>query len=158
MSTLHILIAGFIATTAMTTFLYIIHYSRLTNADMLGAIGSFFTENMQSARLLGGVIHYTTGCALAFLYFGVWSYLNINKLMPGIGLFTGFAQGLVVSLSLVVLVAEHHPKRSFRKVGFGVAIAHLLAHVVYGGFLEVHSRYLESSQQLLSSIGKALYG
>ena len=78
--------------------------------------------------------------------------------MPGIGLFTGFAQGLVVSLSLVVLIAEHHPQKSFRKAGFGVAIAHLLAHIVYGGFLEINSRYLETSQQLLTSIGKALYG
>lgn len=158
MSSFHILVAGLISTTAMTLFLYAIHLTRISNADIVGAIGTFFTPNLKTARLVGSTIHYTVGCLLAFLYVGVWSFIDMNKLMPGIGLFTGFAQGLVVSLLLVVVVAEHHPKESFRKAGFKVAIAHLIAHVVYGGFLEINTRYLESSQQLLSSIGKALYG
>ncbi|NRA46491.1 MAG: hypothetical protein HRU09_16190 [Oligoflexales bacterium] len=158
MSTIQIIVAGLIATSAMTLFLYIIHFSRLANADMVGAIGSIFTPDMKKARMFGGLIHYTTGCALAFLYVGVWSFIDINKLMPGIGLFTGFAQGLVVSLMLVVLIAEHHPNDSFRRAGFGVAIAHLLAHIVYGGFLEINARYLETSEQLITSIGRVLYG
>jgi len=38
----------------------------------------------------------------------------------------------VVSFALVVLVAEHHPLERFQKAGMGVAVAHLLGHLVYG--------------------------
>jgi hypothetical protein len=38
----------------------------------------------------------------------------------------------VVSLLLVIVVAEHHPLERFREAGFRVGVTHVAAHVVYG--------------------------
>jgi len=61
----------------------------------------------------------------AFDFYGFRQYLLLGSLI-------GFAHGLFVSFLLIVSVAEHHPLAKFRRVGFGVAITYLVAHVVYG--------------------------
>jgi hypothetical protein len=38
----------------------------------------------------------------------------------------------VVSLLLVVIIAEHHPLERFQQAGLPVAITHIAAHLVYG--------------------------
>ena len=50
-------------------------------------------------------------------------------------LLAGLVHGLLVSLLLANLVAEHHPLREFRDTSFGVLVAHVIGHVFYGGTL-----------------------
>ncbi|MFK7825989.1 MAG: DUF6789 family protein [Oligoflexales bacterium] len=154
----NIVLSGFVATSVMTTFIYLIHISKISNADMIGALGSYISSDLLKARLIGTLIHFSIGLSTAFFYVAVWSRFNFSQNLPGVGLLTGFAQGLVVSLGLVVLVAEHHPSERFRKVGFGIALTHLFAHIVYGGVLGTAASYLESTQNLLTSVGQYLYG
>jgi hypothetical protein len=45
---------------------------------------------------------------------------------------SGPFHGSVVSLMLVVLMAEHHPLERFREAGLRVAVTHVAAHIVYG--------------------------
>ncbi len=131
---LQTILAGIIATAAMCVALYIIQWRGLAEADMVRAIGSIITRNEQNAMPIGLVIQFVSGVGFAFLYIIVWSTLPIAEFQHYVllGLVTGFAHGLVVSFMLVVLVAEHHPVARFQNAGMGVAVAHLLAHVVYG--------------------------
>ncbi len=131
---LQTILAGIIATAAMCVALFIIQWRGLAEADMVRAIGSIVTRNEQNAMPIGLVIQFVSGVGFAFLYIIVWSTLPLAEFQHYVllGLVTGFAHGLVVSFMLVVLVAEHHPLPRFQNAGMGVAIAHLVAHVVYG--------------------------
>jgi Family of unknown function (DUF6789) len=131
---LQTVLAGVIATVVMTASLYAIHWRGFAEADMLRALGSIFTRKESNALPVGVVLHFLSGIVFAFLYVVVWSTLPVNAFQHYVllGLFTGFAHGLVVSYVLVVLVAEHHPLERFQRAGIGVAVAHLAAHVVYG--------------------------
>ena len=129
-------LAGFIATAAMSGALYAIHWRGIAEADMIRAIGSIVTRNEANAMLPGLILHFLSGIVFAFLYVIVWSALPIEGILfvhyVALGVLTGFAHGLVVSFVLVVLVAEHHPVERFQQAGVGVALAHLAAHVVFG--------------------------
>ncbi|MEE8435866.1 MAG: DUF6789 family protein [bacterium] len=127
-------LAGLIATAAMSGALYAIHWRGLAEADMVRAIGSLVTRKEENAMLPGLILHFLSGIVFAFLYVIVWSSLPIEGFVHYVVLdvLTGFAHGLVVSFVLVVLVAEHHPVPRFQEVGVGVAVAHLAAHVVFG--------------------------
>jgi len=128
------IVTGLVATAAMSALLYLIHWRGFANADMIRAIGSIVTRNETNALWPGMLVHFGSGVIFAFLYVGFWSTLPVSalKYVVGLGALMGVAHGLVVSFMLVILVAEHHPIVRFQQAGMGVAISHLLAHVVYG--------------------------
>lgn len=127
-------LAGLIATAAMSGALYAIHWRGLAEADMIRAVGSIITRKESNAMLPGFILHFLSGIGFAFLYVIVWSSLPLEGFVHyvALGALTGFAHGLVVSFVLVVLVAEHHPVPRFQEAGIDVALAHLAAHVVFG--------------------------
>ena len=138
MSLLQISLIGLLATTVMTAFLYFIHWAGFANGDMVRAIGSAITKRYDGSFWTGMAVHYVSGIIFAIIY--VYILALVPPLaddqaikMAGLGALLGFVHGLVVSLGLVVVVAEHHPMEQFRRAGFGVALVHLAAHVVYGG-------------------------
>jgi len=131
---LQTVLAGLIATLAMTASLYAVHWRGLAEADMIRALGSLLSRNEAGSLPLGVAIHGISGIVFAFVYVVVWSTLPVTAFQHYLllGVLTGFAHGLVVSFALVILVAEHHPLPRFQNVGMGVAVAHLVAHVIYG--------------------------
>ena len=52
------IVAGFIATVGITGVLWAINKSGWTNADMIRAIGSFFTKSYENALRIGLIIHF----------------------------------------------------------------------------------------------------
>lgn len=149
-------LAGFIATAAMSGALYAIHWRGLAEADMIRAIGSIVTRKEENAMLPGLILHFLSGIVFAFLYVIVWSALPIEDFVfvayVSLGLFTGFAHGLVVSFVLVVLVAEHHPVPRFQQAGVEVAVAHLAAHVIFGLLVGLVAGSLRVSLAVLPSL------
>lgn len=138
MSLLQISLIGLLATTVMTAFLYFIHWAGFANGDMVRAIGSAITKRYDGSFWTGMAVHYVSGIVFAGIYVYILSLVppladDQAIKMAGLGALLGFVHGLVVSLGLVVVVAEHHPMEQFRRAGFGVALVHLAAHVVYGG-------------------------
>ena len=131
-------LVGLLATTVMTAFLYFIHWAGFANGDMVRAIGGAITKRYDGSLWTGLAVHYVTGIMFAFLYVYILSHVppladSHAIKMAGLGALLGFVHGLVVSMGLVVVVAEHHPMEQFRRTGVGVAVLHLAAHVVYGG-------------------------
>ena len=111
-----------------------IHYKKLANADMVRAIGSIFVQPESEAYPIGLVVHYSVGVFFAFLYALLLEYAPIKTPESALimSTFAGLVHGLVVSIMLVVAVAEHHPVRRFREAGISVAISHLVGHILYG--------------------------
>ena len=140
MSLFQIALIGLLATTAMTTFLYLVNGAGLANGDMVRAIGSAITKRYEGSFKTGLGVHCVSGIIFAGIYVYILSLVppladDQAIKLAGLGAMLGFVHGLVVSLGLVVVVAEHHPIEQFRKAGVGVALVHLLAHVVYGGVI-----------------------
>ena len=129
-----IIIAGLVSTAVMCGFLELVTKSKLANADMIRAIGSMFTSSYENALKPGLIIQFSFGVVFAFIYFGVLSFFSAGNPAIAIvgGIVIGFFHGMVVGLSIVISVAEHHPLERFREAGFTVAAAHLFGHMVYG--------------------------
>lgn len=128
------ILAGILGTAGMTFAMWLINRTRLANADMMRAIGSLYTRSYENSFMPGVIIHFGVGSILAFLYAAFLSifYLRSVIALSGLGGMLGLLHGLVVSFSLVALVAENHPLEQFQKAGSEVVVAHMLGHIIYG--------------------------
>lgn len=127
---------GIIATAGMSTFLWIITGFNIAQVDMVKAIGSLYTKDEKTAMLPGLLMHFTAGIVFCFGYLILFKIFPIGDHSPllfvALGSLLGIVHGVVVSLLLIIAVAEHHPLESFKKAGVAVAIFHFLAHLIYG--------------------------
>ena len=126
--------SGVLATLSMMFVMELITRSQLANADMVRAIGSIFTGRYENSLKLGLVLHIISGIIFAVIYYSIFDYFLINYeiLAPVLGLLVGFFHGMVVSLSLVNVIAKYHPLKQFQETGLYMAIAHIIGHMVYG--------------------------
>lgn len=129
-----VLLAGIVATAFMSLSLYLIHWSGFANGDMVRALGSLVTRRYENSLLTGWIIHFSAGAAFAVVYAKALEMTGFPAATLGVPICTvfGLFHGIVVSLLLVVIVAEHHPLERFQEAGPPVAITHIAAHVVYG--------------------------
>ena len=134
MTVLTIIISGLISTILMSLILEGITRSKLANADMIRALGSIYTRKYSNSLTPGIILMLFSGVLFSLIYYVIIGFFVPQ---PGIatvlaGLAMGLFHGMVVSLGLVVLVAEYHPLEKFRKAGFTVAASHVVGHVFYG--------------------------
>jgi len=128
------IIAGLIGTGGMTLVMWLISKSGMANADMVRAIGSIFTRNLDESLTPGLIIHFIVGSLIAFIYVILISLFAPTSVAAtiGTGAMIGLFHGVAFSFLLVVAVAEHHPLEDFRNAGLEVALAHLAGHIIYG--------------------------
>lgn len=128
------ILGGLLGTGAMTLVLYMIDKSGLAKSDMVRAIGSLVTKQLDNSFVPGIIIHFLSGFIFSIVYALIIDVLNPTGFAAaiGYGVAIGMFHGAAVGLLLVVAVAEHHPLEEFQKVGFSVAAAHWFAHVIFG--------------------------
>lgn len=126
--------AGIVGAGGMSLFMWLTTRFHLANADMIRAVGSIFTKRYENAFLPGLLIHLGTGALFSIAYAAFIGLFGASSLGSSIVLAVAFGtfHGLVVSFTLVVLVAQYHPLERFQSAGVEVAVAHFLGHVVYG--------------------------
>ena len=141
---------SFIAVSVLLLVLYLplVWHGRVQ--DVLGALGSTFTQKLDNrARLLGALIYFGLHLLVTFLYALVVASLmraeypvpsiipnpggspEINLFYPLLGLAIGFGHGVLVGFILTIVVTENHPFMAARS-RFGVIISQAVAHVFYG--------------------------
>lgn len=127
------IVAGFVATWGITLVLWAINKSGWTNADMIRAVGSFFTKSYQNALQVGLILHFFAGMVIAGVYLHILSIINPPGMLSlmVIGGLIGFGHGFIVSYAIVKF-AHLHPIEQFQKADYQVAIAHIIGHAVYG--------------------------
>ncbi len=127
------IIAGFVATVGITAVLWAINKSGWTNADMVRAVGSFFTKRYESALRTGLAIHFLLGIIFAAVYLHTLSVMALPDLgsLVLFGGVMGLGQGFIVGYGIVKF-AHIHPVEQFQKADYQVAIAHIVGHIVYG--------------------------
>lgn len=126
--------SGLLGTLVMMLFMDKITKSGWANADMVRALGSIFTRSLHNSFGVGIILHIVFGILIAFVYVLGFYIFNVHTFLGsiGVGFGLGFFHGIVVSLLLIVTVAEHHPVKEFQEAGLPVAAAHFAAHIVYG--------------------------
>lgn len=129
-----IIVSGLAATGVMALFMDQLSKRKIANANMVRALGTMFTKIPNEGYSFGLKIHFIAGTFIAFVYAALISMFSpsIYAGYIGLGAMVGLFHGFAFSFLLVIAVAEHHPIEEFRNAGFGVAIAHLAGHIIYG--------------------------
>lgn len=129
-----IVLVGVVATACMSLSLYLIHWSGFANGDMVRALGSLVTRRYENSLPIGWMIHFLAGAFFSVVYAQALEMTGFPASTLAVPICVIFAvfHGSVVSLLLVVIIAEHHPLERFQRAGLRVAITHIAAHVVYG--------------------------
>ncbi len=127
-------IIGIVATAAMNCFLWLITGLTQTQCDMVRAVGAIYTHDEKNSLLPGLIMQFTAGLIAAYVY-GVFLEAfawKASYAYAGMGLAMGLIHGIAVSIVLAKLLGEHHPVEHFQKVSTRSALAHVLAHMLYG--------------------------
>lgn len=130
-------IAGIIATAAMTAFVASFKQLRIAPVNGLRAIGAGMMGSRDYGLSAGLALHFTFGIIFAFVYRGAIAFVGseAGSFAYFLGPAIGFFHGIVSMMLLVILVAEHHPLHRYRESGLGVPGIYLAAHVLYGTVL-----------------------
>lgn len=131
---LKIILVGLMATAIMSVFLSLVHKRGWANGDMIRAVGSAITRSDEGALIYGLIVHFSLGAFFAFFYSFCLNFSPAGSFFSVIAVCTavGFFHGLLMILLTIIIVAEHHPLERFRRLGPDAAIAHLIAHILYG--------------------------
>lgn len=140
------LVSGLVAGLVMTLFLRRARFFHLPETQMIRAIGSFVTKDFESARNPGFFIHVAASIVFAYAYAFILTTAPTAGKGPLVLIFActlmGLVHGLVVTLFLVIAVAQYHPLEVFRKLGPEDKAAHVIAHIAYGATLGLGFAYL----------------
>ncbi|MCB1041971.1 MAG: hypothetical protein KDC35_03480 [Acidobacteria bacterium] len=136
MSDIYPLIAGIAGVVVMSFFLRRARFLHLPETEMIRAIGSAITKRVDNALLPGTIIHTAGGVLFAYVYSFLLSTAPdaAGSMMVIVVACTlmGLVHGLVVTLFLVITVAQYHPIDEFKKLEPGDMAAHVISHIAYG--------------------------
>ena len=128
------LVAGVLGGIAMEAVLWVIGRGGWAKADMIVALGALFTKSRDTAWRVGATLHAVAAFGFAMVYTLLMAELGYtampHSMMLGMGM--GFVHGLLVSLGLVWVVADHHPLEEFNEAGLAIGLSHIVGHVAYG--------------------------
>lgn len=144
------LAAGIIATAVMVFFLYLPLLWGGAYYDVLGALGSAITKEVNGrARFIGSLLYFGGGIFFAFFYgWAVLGFLTsnfvvpeflvfpgfpvqINLFYPILGLVIGLAHGIFVALIVTIVVIEHHPLEHYHS-SYTLIVSQVFSHIAFG--------------------------
>ncbi len=130
------LVAGLAGGLAMNSLMRVLSQKHATPVDMTRVIGSLLTRSGGDSAAAGTAVH--LGCGVVFGLLYLWGLQSINGVsMPSavpIGLGFGLAHGIFVSILLMYLVRDVHPRTENRSdnVTFAVGLVYVAGHSAYG--------------------------
>jgi hypothetical protein len=154
------IVGGFVGTLVLTTGLRAASELRLTRIDIPFLLGTVFTRDRPRAKAIGYGLHFVTGQAFAFVYYGIFLAIDESGVLPG-ALF-GLLHAAFAGTALVnILLPLVHPRMGsphtaadssplleppgFLMLNYGrsTPIVNVIVHVVYGaivgGFVSLSS-------------------
>jgi hypothetical protein len=153
-----LLLAGFIATSALTVIFSVSKGLGLTRIDLVFLLGSAFSTSRDRAKILGAAMHFVAGYFFALVHVAIFQRLGFATWW--LGALTGACHGiLILTFTIPILPALHprmvsdfrgpEPTRLLEPPGF-LALnygrltpwAALLAHVIYGALLGAFYRVI----------------
>lgn len=144
--------SGLAGALVMFIFMEVVTHAKITNADMVRAVGSMITRRYENALLVGLILHVLLGTIFGLLYCHVLSHMQAESLgiNLAIGGFGGFVHGLIISYIILIEGQNRHPLERYQSAGFEVAVGHVSGHIVYGICVAYTYSSLMLSPQALS--------
>ncbi len=124
------IVAGLVGTAVMTVLMYMAPAMGLPKMDVMGMLGSMFTERPESARGIGALAHFLMGAIFALVYAGLWN-AGLGTPTAGWGILYGLVHG-VIAILVMPMMMRMHPRPPHGPAGPATAMGQLLGHAVYG--------------------------
>ena len=128
------LLAGALGGVAMELVMWSITRVGRVKGDMILALGSLLTKRREHAHRVGLIVHAAAALAFGLGYTLLMVALGITgmPLSMMLGLGVGVLHGMIFSLMLVWVVADHHPLEEFKEADLLVGLCHLAGHAAFG--------------------------
>ncbi len=128
------LLAGVLGGVAMELVMWIIAKVARSKGDMILALGSLLTKRRDHAHRVGLIVHAAGALGFGMLYSLLLVTLGFTNMPISmmLGLGVGVLHGLLFSLMLVWVVADHHPLEEFKEADLLVGLCHLAGHAAFG--------------------------
>lgn len=132
-------VSGLVAAMVMNLFMRAVGRRFGRSADMVRALGSYFTGGLQNATTVGTLIHSVAGIVFGMVYFAIMYYVGAlafpKAILLGLGL--GFAHGLIASYALMIYASNRHPLEEYRKATIQEGVLHMFGHIIFGAVIGV---------------------
>jgi uncharacterized membrane protein YagU involved in acid resistance len=136
----NIIWAGAAATAAMTVLIYMGPLMGMPKMDIAQMQGSMVLEQGNTAFMMGMVMHFIVGIAIAIVYALIWEATAIPVIWWS-GLIFGLVHGLIALMVMPMMMKMHKEVQAGRfpnllKAGGMMGIAgFIVGHLVYGVIL-----------------------
>lgn len=139
MSLIAAIVAGIIATLAMTALMYLAPMMGIPKMDIVGILGGMF--NRQTATnggvstssgnpVLGWMLHLMMGAVFGIVYALLWSAFGLKPSWH-IGLIFGMIHGLLTPMVMPMMM-RMHPNPPQMESGASSAMGMVLGHALFG--------------------------
>lgn len=128
------LISGILATIGLSLYSFLITRSGMANADMIRAVGGFYSRSYEKSYGVGQIVHFIAGIIFSGIYLLIFiNFFNNDTGLSflALGSIAGFIHGFIFSFGMAFLSGQH-PLEQFRNADFKSATAHTVGHVIYG--------------------------
>lgn len=127
-------VCGLIGAFTMNLFMRQVSKSFDRRADMVRALGSFFTGKLENSATVGTAIHSGAGIVFGMIYFAIMHAMGalIFPYALFLGLGFGFFHGLIASYVLMFYASERHPLEDYRKATMQEGVVHVFGHIIFG--------------------------
>ncbi|WP_233578671.1 hypothetical protein [Tautonia sociabilis] len=123
-------VAGLVATSIMTVLIYVGPKMGMPRMDMLGMLGTMFTQKRAVAYPLGTVLHFAIGVLFAAAYALLWGRGLGDATWPW-GLAFGAAHG-VIAIAVLPLMLRMHPRPPGIRMTPLTVAGMMMGHLVFG--------------------------
>ncbi|MFC1878938.1 DUF6789 family protein [Chloroflexota bacterium] len=130
MNLLGAIIAGLVGTLVMTIMMVIAPRMGMPKMDIMGMLGSMFTSEQGSAKMIGAVIHFMMGAIFGLIYAFVWSQ-GIGSATWLWGLIFGAVHTVVIIIMMPIMM-KMHPRPPQTDGGLMMVVGQLMGHLVFG--------------------------
>ena len=124
------IIAGIVGTLAMTIIMVLAPMMGMPKMDIIGMLGSMFTANPNTARVIGVIEHFMMGIIFALIYAFLWS-VGVGSPTWAWGLIFGLIHGILVAVMMPIM-NRMHPRPQEMSAGAMMVVGLLMGHAVFG--------------------------
>ena len=130
MNFLAAVVAGLVGTLIMTMIMKMAPKMGMPKMDIIGMLGSMFTDDTGSAKKMGLFLHLMMGVVFAIIYALLWQ-AGIGSISWVWGLIFGFVHALVIAVMLPI-VMRMHPRPPAMEGGIMTIMGLIIGHLAFG--------------------------
>ncbi len=130
MSIVGAVVAGVVGTFVMTLLMKAAPMMGMPKMDIIGMLGSMFSEDEGTATIIGLVVHFMMGIVFAIVYALAWS-VGIGSVSWLWGAIFGVIHAVVV-IGTMPMMMRMHPRPPSMEAGPMTMAGQLMGHIVFG--------------------------